>query len=371
MSHAAISTTRSGTKSKLHRSVADEALLSINNVGKRFGSTTVLEDINLQVGEGEFVTILGESGSGKTTLLRIVAGFERPDSGEVRMRGERLDLLPPNRRPVNTVFQNYALFPHLSVFENVAYGLRAKKVPSAEIRSRVEAALVQMKMSGFSRRRPAELSGGQQQRVALARALVNRPAVLLLDEPLSALDASLRRHMQLELKTLQRKVGITFVFVTHDQEEAMTLSDRIVLLRRGKIAQIDTPRNIYNCPRTAYVASFIGQTNLLHARIENGRARAHTLEWPCTSIEQEAVFSLRPEHIQISKGAAPIPPGSIRLKGAVRRHIFAGASELLEVDCGGGLLLNVRTSSEASDSSEAMLEIPLEKLVPLADETGL
>jgi putative spermidine/putrescine transport system ATP-binding protein len=177
--------------------------------------------------------------------------------------------------------------------------------------------------------------------------------------------------MQLELKALQREVGITFVFVTHDQEEAMALSDRIALLRHGKIAQIDTPRDIYNRPRTAYVASFIGHTNLLHARIENGRARAHTLEWPCTSSKQEVTFSLRPEHIRITTGAAPVPPGSVRLKGTVRRHIFAGASELLEMDCGGGLLLNVRTSSQASDSSEDMLEIPLGKLVPLADETDL
>jgi spermidine/putrescine transport system ATP-binding protein len=213
-------------------------LLSIRGVGKRFGQVNVLNDVDLDIAESEFLTILGDSGSGKTTLLRIVAGFEQPDTGEVWMDGQRLDLLPPNRRNVNTVFQHYALFPHLSVFENIAYGLRAKKVPKQQIADRVEAALAQIKMSEYARRRPAQLSGGQQQRVALARALINRPRLLLLDEPLSALDANLRRHMRVELKALQRDVGIAFVFVTHDQEDAATLSDRIVTLRGGSIEQI-------------------------------------------------------------------------------------------------------------------------------------
>jgi len=195
-------------------------LLSIRGVAKRFGQVKVLNGISLDVAEGEFLTILGESGSGKTTLLRIISGFERPDEGEVWMESERLDVLPPNRRGVNTVFQSYALFPHLSVFENVAYGLRARNTPAKEISARVESALAQVKMSDFTNRRPAQLSGGQQQRVALSRALVNRPKLLLLDEPLSALDANLRRQMQSELKALQREVGIAFLFVTHDQEEA-------------------------------------------------------------------------------------------------------------------------------------------------------
>jgi spermidine/putrescine transport system ATP-binding protein len=215
-----------------------QPLLSIRGVGKRFGSTAVLNDITLDIREGEFLTILGDSGSGKTTLLRIVAGFEQPSWGELWMAGERLDVLPPNRRNVNTVFQHYALFPHLSAFENIAYGPRAKKFPKQEIAARVNAALAQIKMSEYARRRPAQLSGGQQQRVALARALINRPRLLLLDEPLSALDANLRRHMRLELKALQRDVGIAFVFVTHDQEDATTLSDRIVSLRSGRIEQI-------------------------------------------------------------------------------------------------------------------------------------
>ncbi len=216
-----------------------EALLEVRGVAKRFGETRVLNDVSLVVAAGEFLTILGESGSGKTTLLRLIAGFERPDAGEIWMSGERLDTLPPNRRRVNTVFQNYALFPHLSVFENVAYGLRAKGVEKSEIAPRVARAIEQVKMGEFVGRRPAQLSGGQQQRVALARALVNRPALLLLDEPLSALDANLRREMRMELKGLQREVGIAFVFVTHDQEEAMALSDRIALLRAGGLEQVD------------------------------------------------------------------------------------------------------------------------------------
>src|ERR1700728_1874454 len=227
------------------------------------------------------------------------------------MGGSRLDTLPPYKRRVNTVFQHYALFPHLSVFENVAYGLRAKRVAASELTLRVDAALTQMKLGDFARRRPAQLSGGQQQRVAVARALVNRPSLLLLDEPLSALDANLRRHMQAELKALQREVGITFVFVTHDQEEAMTLSDRIVLLRHGRIEQIDTPREIYNWPKTQYVATFIGFTNLLTAQVEDGRARIGSLEWPYVSERRETLFSLRPEHIRIVNGDDSARPGGL------------------------------------------------------------
>jgi ABC-type Fe3+/spermidine/putrescine transport system ATPase subunit len=342
-----------------------EPLLSIRGVSKRFGATTVLDGVSVDIEESEFLTILGESGSGKTTLLRIIAGFEQPDSGEVWMHGERLDTAPPSRRNVNTVFQHYALFPHLSVFENVAYGLRAKKIAGAEVTARVDAALGQMKLSDFSRRRPAQLSGGQQQRVAVARALVNRPGVLLLDEPLSALDANLRRHMQGELKALQREVGITFVFVTHDQEEAMTLSDRIVLLHNGRIEQTDAPRDIYNRPKTAYSATFIGQTNLLAARIENGRARAGSLEWPCESPERELIFSLRPEHIRIVIGEEG-STSAIQCQGVLRNRIFVGASEMLEVDCGAGLLLKIRVPGNFGGDDQVRIEIPQDHLIPLA-----
>lgn len=341
-------------------------LLSLRAVSKRFTGTLVLENISLEIGESEFVTILGESGSGKTTLLRIIAGFENPDTGEVWMREDRIDPLPPNRRNVNTVFQYYALFPHLSVSENIAYGLRAKGFPAAEITSRTQRALSQMKMSEFARRRPAQLSGGQQQRVALARALVNRPNLLLLDEPLSALDANLRRQMQLELKALQREVGITFLFVTHDQEEAMTLSDRIVLLRHGKIEQIDAPRDIYNRPRTTYAATFIGQTNLLRAGIKNGKAYIAGMEWPCMSNKDEIVFSLRPEHIRIANPLEPASTGTIRCRGVVRNHIFAGASELIEVDCGSGAVLNVRLPNQSIAFETVTIEFCIQALVPLS-----
>ena len=344
-----------------------EPLLSIRNVAKSFGATRVLGDIAMDVGPSEFLTILGESGSGKTTLLRILAGFERPDAGEVWMAGERLDVLPANRRDVNTVFQNYALFPHLSVFENVAYGLRSKKTAGAEITSRVGTALSQIRMSEFAQRRPAQLSGGQQQRVALARALVNRPKMLLLDEPLSALDANLRRHMQLELKDLQREIGIAFVFVTHDQEEAMNLSDRIALLRRGRIEQVATPEELYNQPRTEYVATFFGQTNLLRAGVQDGIARVGPLTWPCTLQGFQVAFSLRPEHIRVVNSDG-VRPGNLRCRATVVHRIFNGPSELIEADCGDGLRLTVRIPSGAAYGNELTLEVSPEQLKPLAAE---
>ena len=337
-------------------------LLSIRNVAKSFGSTRFVSNIAFDVGQSEFLTILGESGSGKTTLLRILAGFEQCDAGEVWMAGERLDLLPPNRRNVNTVFQNYALFPHLSVFENVAYGLKAKKAPAAEIASRVHETLAQMRMSDLAQRRPAQLSGGQQQRVALARALINRPRMLLLDEPLSALDANLRRHMQLKLKTLQREVGISFIFVTHDQDEAMNLSDRIALLRRGIVEQIATPQELYDKPRTAYVATFFGQTNLLRAHVEAGIARVGPLEWAVRSSSGDVAYSLRPEHIAIDTHC----DNAIRCRATIMRRTFAGPSELLDVDCGQGLRLMVRVPSGAALEQEVEIEISPRHLTPLA-----
>ena len=277
--------------------VGAEALLSLRSVAKQFGENMVLRDISLDVAEGEFLSILGESGSGKTTLLRLIAGFERCDGGEIWMSGERLDPLPPYKRQVNTVFQNYALFPHLSVFDNVAYGLRVKSVPAVEVRARAEHALAMVKMSSFANSSPATISGGQQQRVALARALVNRPKLLLLDEPLSALDANLRRQMQVELKVLQREVGIAFVFVTHDQEEAMTMSDRIALLRSGRFEQVATPREIYNRPATTYTAQFIGHTNLLHTQVTSGVAECSGLRWHTSAPDGPVIFSVRPESI--------------------------------------------------------------------------
>ncbi len=325
--------------------MACEPLLQMRSLAKRFGSREVLRNISLDVAPGEFLTILGESGSGKTTLLRLIAGFERPDGGETWMNGERLDELPPYRRRVNTVFQQYALFPHLSVFENVAYGLRVQSIAKAELSSQVEQALAMVKMSAYASSAPSKLSGGQQQRVALARALVNQPLLLLLDEPLSALDANLRRQMQGELKVLQREVGISFLFVTHDQDEAMALSDRIALLRAGELEQVAAPREIYQSPATAYTAEFIGQTNLLRAEVENGVARWGPLAWPCDTHSGPATFSLRPEHIRLASSAGPDRPQAVRFHATIRQQTFCGATDLLEVASADGRLLRVRIPS--------------------------
>ena len=330
-------------------------LLSIRNVAKRFGKNVVLRDISLEVAEGEFLTILGESGSGKTTLLRIIAGFETASAGEVWMGEERLDREPPYRRRVNTVFQHYALFPHLTVEQNVAYGLRVAKRPEAEIASRVEEALEKVKMSAHAKSKPSKISGGQQQRVALARALVNRPRLLLLDEPLSALDANLRRQMQVELKSLQREVGISFIFVTHDQEEAMVMSDRIALLRSGELEQVATPREIYGRPATAYAAQFIGHTNLLKGEVQGGIVRCGPLAWSAALPDGPALFSLRPENVRLAPANTPMA-GSVRVRGKVRHQAFHGATELIRVECGDGLVLVARTPGSSGMLDDVDLE---------------
>jgi spermidine/putrescine ABC transporter ATP-binding subunit len=295
----------------------------------------------LNIASGEFLTLLGESGSGKTTLLRLIAGFEQPSAGEIWMSGQRLDILPPYKRRVNTVFQNYALFPHLSVRDNIAYGLRVKNTPGSEMNSRVGEALRMVKMQDFAASRPSKLSGGQQQRVALARALINRPQLLLLDEPLSALDANLRKQMQGELKSLQREIGITFLFVTHDQEEAMALSDRIALLRGGALEQVASPREIYAHPATAYTAQFVGQTNLLRGEIRGNIATCGALRWPLEETDGPVIFSLRPESIRICADGKR-QTSEVKFRAAVRQQIYGGSSELLEVDCGNGQTLRVR-----------------------------
>ena len=315
------------------------SLLSIRNVAKTFGKTHVLRDISLEVAEGEFLTILGESGSGKTTLLRVVAGFEQATSGELWMGGERLDALPPYKRPVNTVFQHYALFPHLTIGENVGYGLRIAGISTKETATRVDEALAMVKMTAHAEKKPSKISGGQQQRVALARALVNRPKLLLLDEPLSALDANLRRQMQIELKALQREVGIAFVFITHDQEEAMVMSDRIALLKGGHLEQIATPREIYSHPATSYVAQFIGHTNLLRGQVEKGVACCGSLSWPIQATDGQTAFSVRPENVRL---AGSNPDGSVRFEGRVQHQAFHGATEMVRVECADGLVFLVR-----------------------------
>jgi ABC-type Fe3+/spermidine/putrescine transport system ATPase subunit len=324
---------------------ATSSRLSIRHVAKTFGNNVVLRDISLEVAQAEFLTILGESGSGKTTLLRIVAGFESASSGELWMGGERLDRLPPYKRRVNTVFQHYALFPHLTVEQNVGYGLRVAKQPESEVASRVEQALARVKMTVQAKVKPSRISGGQQQRVALARALVNRPQLLLLDEPLSALDANLRRQMQVELKSLQRQVGISFVFVTHDQEEAMVMSDRIALLRRGELEQVATPREIYGRPATAYTAQFIGHTNLLQGEVRGGVFRWNSLSWKTQLADGAALLSLRPENIRLL-GSAPAASGdSVRFRGKVGHQAFHGATELLQIECADGMKFSVRAAS--------------------------
>jgi ABC-type Fe3+/spermidine/putrescine transport system ATPase subunit len=371
-----------------------QKLLSIRNIAKSFGKNSVLRNISLEVAEGEFLTILGESGSGKTTLLRIIAGFESADSGSIWMESERLDGLPPYRRRVNTVFQHYALFPHLTVEENVGYGLRVAKVPHAETATRVEQALAMVKMSAYAKSKPGKISGGQQQRVALARALVNRPRLLLLDEPLSALDANLRRQMQVELKSLQREVGISFVFVTHDQEEAMVMSDRIALLRMGELEQVASPREIYTHPATSYTAQFIGHTNLLRGEVKAGMARCHSLAWPISLPDGWALFSLRPEKIQVIEPARvekspeeafttqvteaqrgahtvtqklPRSSATVQCRGRIRNRAFHGSTELLRIECGDGLELTVRTAGREHWPEEVQLEFSPEDAVPVRD----
>lgn len=253
-----------------------ETILSLQNITKSFGETPVLRSISLDVEKGEFITLLGSSGCGKTTTLRIIAGLENPDSGRVILAGNDVTDAQPNHRDVNTIFQNYALFPHMNVYNNIAYSLKLKKLPAGEIKTKVLEMLDMVMLPGFEKRMPSELSGGQRQRVAIARALVNNPSVLLLDEPLGALDLQLRRQMQQELKKLQKRLGITFVYITHDQEEAINMSDRIVVMNNGQLEQVGAPAEIYDHPKTAFVAGFIGTANLFYGKVdavENGIAR--------------------------------------------------------------------------------------------------
>lgn len=247
-----------------------EVSLELKEIKKSFTEgEAVLDNISLEISKGEFITLLGSSGCGKTTTLRIIAGLEQPDAGSVWLDGREVTGLEPNQRDVNTVFQNYALFPHMNVAENIGYGLKLKKVPKSEIRKKVSQMLELVQLEGYEKRKPSELSGGQKQRVAIARALVNNPKVLLLDEPLGALDLQLRRAMQIELKHLQKKLGITFIYITHDQEEAINMSDRIAVMKDGRIEQIGTPDEIYNHPKTSYVATFVGNANILHGVAES------------------------------------------------------------------------------------------------------
>ena len=337
--------------------------LRLESVGKRFGDHAVLESVSLDVEQGEFLTLLGESGSGKTTLLRILAGFEEATAGRVLLDDQRLDALPPHRRPIHTVFQSYALFPHMSVFDNVAYGLRVRRCARGEMTTRVEEALEKVRMERFAKHFPSQISGGQKQRVALARALVNKPRLLLLDEPLSALDANLRLEMQRELKLLQREVGITFIFVTHDQSEALAISDRVVLLRNGKIEQCGTPRAIYSQPRTAYAASFLGKSNIVAATVRGGVANCGAFSVPVALPDGPANFSLRPECIRPASEKSG--DNQVRFVAEIVAEQFHGADSLLTLRCTPAMELSARIAGPHNGSTSFAFQaqdlVPLEK----------
>ena len=339
--------------------------IELRKVFKVFNGETAVRGVDLDIQRGEFFSILGPSGCGKTTTLRLMAGFESPSAGEVLIQGQSMNHVPPYRRPVNTVFQSYALFSHLNVWENIAFGLRLKRLPSAAIEDRVKEALKLVKMERFASRFPSQLSGGQQQRVALARALVNRPAVVLLDEPLGALDLKLRKEMQVELSNLHQDLGLTFVMVTHDQEEALSLSDRIAVMRGGKIEQIGTPSQIYEQPKTPFVADFIGDTNLFEGRVEQGDYNSlqvvtdsglkMIVDWRSSGIptpphpNQEVVISIRPEKIHLSLYPAT---GDNCFEGRLKHVMYMGTHVHYVVELLSGEMLTVRQPNTAGASPD-------------------
>ena len=311
-----------------------ERLIQLENIHKDYGGKTVLRNINLYVRDKEFITLLGPSGCGKTTTLRMIGGFETPSSGVIYFEGKKINDVPAHKRPINTVFQRYALFPHLNIYENIAFGLRIAKKSEAEIQERVEEMLKMVNLSGYEKASPSQLSGGEQQRVAIARALVNHPRVLLLDEPLSALDLKLRKEMQRELKAIQQRVGITFVFVTHDQEEALTMSDTVVVMNKGSIQQIGTPIDIYNEPKNAFVADFIGESNILDGVMQEDRTvtfSGHT--FTCVdggfAVKEPVDVVVRPEDVDI------VPEEQGMLKGVVTSVTFMGVHYEIIVDING------------------------------------
>ena len=317
---------------KEKKTVEKETLIELRHVKKDFGAETVIEDFSLEVKRGEFVTFLGPSGCGKTTILRMIGGFEKPTSGEILLNGQDIAPLPPNLRPVNTVFQKYALFPHLNVYDNVAFGLKLKKLDKKEMDLRVKKALEMVDLEGFEKRSVNTLSGGQQQRIAIARAIINEPEVLLLDEPLSALDYKMRKEMQLELKNMHRKLGITFIFVTHDQEEALTMSDKVVVMSDGEIQQVGTPEEIYNEPANVFVADFIGESNIFNGRMmDYHKARFAGAVFACvddyeTGRAIDAV--IRPEDIEL------VAPEQGQIKGQVISADFKGTFYIVVVQSG-------------------------------------
>ena len=334
-------------------------MVELRNVTKRFGAYEALKEASFEIRAGEFMTFLGPSGCGKTTCLRLISGFDTPTSGQIFLDGKDLTFEPPYRRDVNQVFQNYALFPHLTIYENIAFGLRMKKVPAAQIRERVDRVVKMTSLEDFTTRKPAQLSGGQRQRVALARAIVCEPKVLLLDEPLSALDAKLRTQMRVELKQLQKKLGITFIFVTHDQEEALTMSDRVAVLNAGRVEQIGTVNEIYYKPATRFVASFIGESNIveaeilrsegefLHCRLEGGLEL--DVRTPNPPAHSQILLSLRPEKIRLTREN---PGGRNSFPGTIEMEIFKGAVDDLTISVQGGLQLGAVLTNDGQAESD-------------------
>ena len=322
---------------------ADTAV-RLESVVKRYGDVTAVAGIDLDIADGEFFSMLGPSGSGKTTTLRMIAGFELPTAGRILLHGEDVSRLAPFERDVNTVFQDYALFPHMSVGDNVAYGLVVRKVPRDERGRRVAEALRMVRLEGYEARKPGQLSGGQRQRVALARALVNRPRVLLLDEPLGALDLKLRQEMQIELKRIQEQVGITFIYVTHDQEEALTMSDRIAVFNHGLVEQVGDPAEVYEHPATRFVAGFVGTSNLLTG------AAARAL------VGHEGTFTVRPEKIHLNAPGTAAAEGEVEADGTIREVVYVGSDTRYIVTLDVGAELIVTQQNLATTSSEALAQ---------------
>ena len=331
--------------------MATDIEVRLVDVVKKFGDVAAVDHVDLEVRDGEFFSLLGPSGCGKTTTLRMIGGFEEPTSGLIELHGQDVTWLPPYRRNVNTVFQNYALFPHLTVYENVAFGLRRKKVKDGEIRRRVGEMLALVELAGFEKRKPTQVSGGQAQRIALARALINRPSVLLLDEPLGALDLKLRKQMQLELKRIQQEVGITFIYVTHDQEEAMTMSDRIAVMNRGHYEQLADPETLYERPQTRFVAGFLGVSNLLAGTVlEKGTPYASVrladeavVRVPAAAVNGtgDVEVGVRPEKIRIFGADAEPPSGLNLLSGTVRDASYLGVSTQYVIETRNGSRVSV------------------------------
>jgi len=344
--------------------------IALEGVSKRFDRVGAVDDVSLSIAEGEFFSLLGPSGCGKTTTLRMIAGFEVPDEGRILLQGQDVTRVPANRRAVNMVFQQYALFPHMSIYDNVAFGLKVKRVPRSEHRARIDEILRVVALEGLERRRPRQLSGGQQQRVALARALVNRPAALLLDEPLGALDVKLRKHMQLELKRIQHELGTTFVYVTHDQEEALAMSDRIAVMNGGRVEQVADPRAIYEQPSSAFVADFIGSLNTMRfevdeivagfgvMRVAEGQRVVVVLP-PSGAVGETLQVAVRPERVQIGPVGDASAEGGSRLEGEVSQIVYLGMYTQFHVGTRVGALVCHRLAGESAEPFEVGTRVAL------------